>query len=59
MPWTGGPCPDTGGKKILARIRCRSRAEVERTQQPAMPESWKNWQHTGGPGDIIEIKEIS
>lgn len=55
--WTqhdGGQRPRTGGRKILARIRCRERADVEAFQAPQLASWWKNWSHSGGPGDIIE-----
>lgn len=56
-PWHSGPRPDTGGKKIKARLRCVSREDAE-NQTPQLPEYWKRWTHDFGPGDIIEIKEM-
>ena len=54
--WSGGPRPDTGGKKLLARLRCQTREEVERKGEAHEPGWWKDWQHSGSGGDIVEIK---
>lgn len=54
--WTqhdGRSRPKTKGRKIIVRIRCRTRTDVAE-QEPQEPGWWRRWTHDGGPGDIME-----
>lgn len=55
-PHSGGQRPRCGGRKILVRIRCRTREAVEQSQEPQLAGWWKRWTHDGGAGDIMEWK---
>lgn len=57
IKWTGGPAPDTAGRKIYVRLRSSTRDYVLRHQEPQIPSYWKRWTHDGGAGDIIEYME--
>jgi len=54
-PHEGGKCPFKKDRPVYVRIRCRSRADVERGE-PRPAGSWERWSHDGGPGDIVEVK---
>jgi hypothetical protein len=57
--WDGRAAkPDTGGRLVLVRIRCRSWGDVYRQQEPKAVADWPRWSHDGGPGDIVEFEII-